>query len=55
LCLTKNTVTERKPISFSPIFDVAEHHKAVSKNLFSLGEDSSTLRDADVSSTDTVS
>lgn len=55
LCLIKDTVTERKITYFSPIFDGAEQHKAVSKTLLSLGEDSSTLRNADVISTDTVS
>lgn len=52
LCLIKDTVTERKITYFSPIFDGAEQHKAVSKTLLSLGEDSSTLRNADVISTD---
>lgn len=53
LCLTKDTVTERKTTYFSLNFDEAELRKAVSKPLFSLGEDSSTQRSADVISTDT--
>lgn len=43
LCLIKDTLTERKPTYFSPSFDGTKQFK---KNLFSLGEDSSTLGNA---------